>query len=512
MRIVPFLALGLALLLGACGRDPAAEQNDLPTFRILAGSELKDMEPLLKEFGQANQVNIKLEYSGTLDAVDTLQGGTNHDAAWVSHGKYLQLVPAVKQQIVQSEKTMYSRVVLGLKPEAATRLGWSSGQVGWREVIAASEAGKFRFAMTNPTGSNTGFVALVGLAAELSGKGDALRVEDVPTRKLTALFKGQSLSSGSSGDLADRWLASPELADGMVNYESVIRGMAARGLPLTVIVPREGVITADYPLILLKKSQQAPLYQKLVAWLRQPDTQKRIAEQTRRAPLAGSDDDQVVNELPFPASQAVVDAILRGFLDEYAKPISTYLIYDHSGSMRGDRIQAARQAIIALTGSDGTASGRFATLRAREKLTLAPFSSGPDPLQEFVLGEDSKANAQLLQQVAAAVGQIDADGGTAIYDTLAGIYPQALAEKKQERRNVAIILLTDGKNTEGRDFEDFAGQVQVSSNTRVPIFPIIFGDADAAEMQQLAKMTGGQTFDARTTPLVQVLKKIRTYQ
>lgn len=508
----PLLCL---LALGGCGKEGGPAPTALPGLRILAGSELKDMAPILAEFEQANGVKLQFDYTGTLDAVDALQqGGSGYDAVWVSHGKYLQLVPSVKQQIAQSEKTMYSRVVLGVKPEVAKRLNWTSGKVGWSDVVAASEAGKFRFAMTNPTGSNTGFVALVGLAAELSGKGDALTVADVPSGKLTALFKGQSLSSGSSGALAERFAANPAAADGMVNYESVIRSQAARGQALTVIVPREGVITADYPLLLLKSSQQAALYQKLVAWLRQPATQQRIASQTLRTPLAGSDDDVVVNELPFPASQAVVDAILRGFLDQYAKPVSTYLVLDHSGSMRGDRIAALRQAVATLTQGDGSSAGRFAMLRARETLTLAPFSSEPDPLQAFTLGSDSESNRQILQQVQGAVEAIDATGATAIYDALAAVYPQAEAEQRQGKRNVAVILLTDGANTHGQNLAQFAGRLAslTPGAGKVPIYPILFGEANVAEMNDLAALSGGQVFDARAASLAKVFKKIRAFQ
>lgn len=496
-------------------QDAAAPDASWPVFRILAGSELKDMVPLLQQFGQQNKVNIQLEYSGTLDAVDQLQEQPDrYDAVWVSHGKYMQLIPEARQLIAQSEKTMYSRVVLGVKPDVAARLGWKSGQVGWRDVIAASEQGKFRFAMSNPTSSNTGFVALVGLATELSGKADALQVSDVPSEQLKALFKGQSLASGSSGLLAEKLASNPAAADGMVNYESVIKGMAARGVPLQVILPKEGVITADYPLMLLKSSKQAATYKALLAWLRSTETQKQIATTTQRTPLVGGDEgDVVVNELPFPGSRAVVDAILRGYLDNYSRPVSTFILFDHSGSMsRDDRIGIARKALLTLVQDDNTVTGRFATLREREQLFLLPFSHVTDPMQSYEMGKAQEANRAVMQQFAQNVDYLQAGGGTAIYDTLIKAYPEALKLAKSGERNVAIILLTDGENADGSEFSDFQQQLQQWGGTKVPVYPILFGESDEGEMSQLASLTGGQTFDARKTPLSKVFKKIRANQ
>ena len=252
-RILALLAVSIAaLILSACdnttqgGAAATAAAPAGPVFRILAGSELKDIAPLVSGFGNRNGVTVQFDYTGSLDAVDRLSDTHSYDAVWVSHGKYLQLVPGVKSQIKAAEKTMYSRVVLGVRAPVAKRLGWQSGKTTWEDVIKAAQTGKFRFAMTNPTASNTGFVALVGLAAELSGKGDALEVKDIPEDRLKAFFASQSMTSGSSGTLADQFVAQPDAADGLINYESVIRTLNARaGQNLTVIVPKEGVITAD---------------------------------------------------------------------------------------------------------------------------------------------------------------------------------------------------------------------------------------------------------------------------
>lgn len=508
----------LLLALAACDKKPdtepsaKAEGNSETVLRILAGSELKDMAPLLQEYGRNNKLSIEVEYSGTLDAIDKLKDANNYDAVWLSNGKYLQMLPQMKGVIKSSEKTMFSPVVLGVKPEVAARLGWKSGQTSWKDVLQAAKQGKFRFGMTNPAGSNTGFVALVGLAAELSGKGDALEEKDIPVEQLKDFFAAQSLTAGSSGALAEIFANNPARVDGMINYDSVIRSLAAQGQALEVIVPKEGVITADYPLMLLSQSKQQAAYQQLVNWLRSDPVQQKIASTTNRTPLKGSGKDEVVNELPFPASLAVVDAILQGFMDSYSRPAASYFVLDVSGSMAGTRITKLKEAMLSLANGDGSTSGRFALLRAREEIHLTPFSSNAFPAQTFKLGTDRQKNQEILNDLSRAVNQLKADGGTAIFSAVASVYPQAQEEMRKEVRSVSIVLLTDGQNTNGMKLDDFKDFIAKSGAPKVPVYAIMYGEANQAEMDDLTKSTGGRVFDARKVKLTQVMKDIRNYQ
>ncbi len=518
----PFIQLWLlfGLTLGLAGCDKSANGNigdlstnsDAPAFRILAGSELKDVAELVSAFGRTQNVNVVFEYTGTLDAVDRLAEKNNFDAVWLSHGKYLQLVSGVKSQIKASEKIMYSRVVLGVKPEVAKSLGWRSGKIGWADVVEATKAKKFHFAMTNPTGSNTGFVALAGLAAELSGKGDAMEEKDIPSSKLKEFFSGQSLTAGSSGTLADMFVANPNRVDGIINYESVIRSMVAKGLPLEVIIPKEGVITADYPLMLLANSPKAEFYTRLVDYLRSPSTQKQIADTTFRTPLAGSDSTEVVNELPFPASLKVVDAILKGFLNQFSLPVSSFFVLDVSGSMRGERLENLKQAMLGLSTADASSGGRFSLFRDREQIEITPFSTQSHGSSQFSLTENTETNRQILADLSSRINQLEAEGGTAIFSTIADVYPKAQAILAEGKRTVSIVLLTDGANTNGIGMDAFKRFIAEKGEPKVPVFAILFGDAKQSEMQELATVTGGRVFDARTTKLTRVMKDIRTFQ
>ena len=46
----------------------------------------------------------------------------------------------------------------------------------------------------------------------------------------------------------------------------------------------------------------------------------------------------------------------------------------------------------------------------------------------------------------------------------------------------------------------------------MPVFSVLFGEANPGALQQIADATGGRVFDARTAPLNEVFKEIRGYQ
>jgi Ca-activated chloride channel homolog len=101
----------------------------------------------------------------------------------------------------------------------------------------------------------------------------------------------------------------------------VLLGLNAEGKlkqPLTVVIPADGVVTADYPLTLLSGADEPSrdAYAAVTEWLRSPVAQKMIMDQTSRRPavpgieLDARFGDRLLVELPFPAQQAVVDDLI----------------------------------------------------------------------------------------------------------------------------------------------------------------------------------------------------------
>lgn len=524
--------LSCCLLLVSCNNknsnsgEPAANPNRLV---VLAGSELRDIEPLLADIRTATGVELDLRYAGTLEAVERLQAGDAVDLAWLANNHYATLVPAVKARIVASERTMLTPVVLGIKQSKAKELGWENdANLTWKTIADAAIAGKFTFGMTSPATSNTGFSGLLGLAAALSGKGDALEEKDIDAARLAAFFKAQRLTAGSSGWLADAYVKDQAKVDGIINYASSLLTLNRAGTlkeQLVLIYPQDGIITADYPLMLIDPTKRVA-YDKVVAYVRGKQFQQAMSELTLRRPVNPDVvqpplPPQALVELSFPAKLSVVDAILAAFDNNVRLPTDSTFVLDQSGSMQKstdggpERIEELRTAMLGLSGVDSTVSGRYARFRNRERVFLIPFSSQPERTEHFDMGASAAANQQTLTRLSERVKHLRTEGGTAIYDSLIQAYSEALKRRRADSaRFYSIVVMTDGENTEGRDARDFqrwhAALAPADRDLRV--FPVIFGEANSAELQRVAELTGGRSFDSRKSSLSSIFKEIRGYQ
>jgi len=511
--------LGLLLLLmaAACGKGGGdATADDPHAFHILAGSELKDIEPQVKAEAAKIGVPVRFDYAGTLDIIDRVNRGEAVDAVWVANGAYTGL--ALKAKPAASTKIMYSQIVLGVKPALAAALGWDRAPPSWKEIAAAAAAGKLHYAMTNPTASNSGLSALVAVASSIAGKGEGLGSGDVNAAALKGFLSGQALTAGSSGWLAEAYAREEGRLDGMINYESVLLE-ANRTLrtPLTLIYPRDGAVTADYPLLLANPTRRAD-YDKLTGLLLSRAEQGYFAGTMRRpsdaaVPLAQGMRADAAVDLPFPAKLDAVDALLTAYLDKLRRPVRSWFVLDRSGSMEGERIENLKTAMRSLVeGDPSTLAGRYARLADREKTTIVTFSGAVDPPRDFTVDKADPAGRQALLQT---VGAIETDGGTAIYDAVAQAYRAAVAEQPRAPDRVySIVLMTDGENNSGMslaDFERFYAALP-PQKAAIRVFPILFGEGDADEMKRLADITGGRTFDARKGDLLGVFRDIRGYQ
>ncbi|MET1073708.1 MAG: vWA domain-containing protein, partial [Umezawaea sp.] len=257
-------------------------------------------------------------------------------------------------------------------------------------------------------------------------------------------------------------------------------------------------------------------HERLSRYLRSPDVQRRISEVTGRRPAnpqVGLSDRFTVRdlvELPFPGTGAAVDGLVTAYFDQLRRPSRTLYVLDTSGSMEGDRIDGLRQAVVGLTGADTSLSGKFSRFHGREQVTLLPFNSSPlEPGQFSVTGD-----AELGQIKSAAEG-LDATGGTAIYSSLRRGYDVLRAQAADDPdRFTSIVLMTDGENTSGDAFPAFAafhGGLDPALKG-VPVFPVLFGESANDEMRQVAAMSGGKVFDARSRTLAEAFKEIRGYQ
>ena len=520
------VALLVALLTGsvlvACGEN-SKDPNASPFFpddalSIVAATELKDLEPLVMQASRDLGFPITLEFhGGTLQNSQDLKNGKFNgevDATWMATNRYVDLIGA-RGALADETKIATSPVAFGVNKAKAKELGWDIKQPTWSDFADAAREGKFTFGMTDPSSSNSGFSALVSVATAMADTGSALTDHDVEkvSPRLQELFQALTLVSGSSGWLADVFKEDPSKADAIINYESTLHQLRAEGAAIEVIVPADGVISADYPLSTLaepKNDDAAAKVKALSAWLL--DHQQSVAESFRRpvsdvenmpAELQG----QTVIELPFPGNYGTVQSLVDRYNNEFRTRGNTTFVLDTSGSMEGERLDSLKEIMTSLIdGSAATDTGNV-SLRDGEMVTLQQFASVP--YVPFT-GEYNSADPAVKKQFQDYIDGFQAGGETNIYDTLIDVIT-----KTDPKAGIAsIVLLTDGEVTAGRDLATFKqdyDRITLKKGT-VPVFVILYGEANVEEMNLLADMTGGAVFDALNGDLAEAFKEIRGYQ
>ncbi|MFI1695950.1 substrate-binding domain-containing protein [Streptomyces bobili] len=491
------------------GKDGEGDANAPKpgTLRVLASSELSDMTPVFERVEKDTGVTLRPTYMGTLDAVDLLATGKadgRYDAVWLSSNDYLRLRPDAAKKVVSETPVMSSPVAIGVRTATVGKLGWKPAEVTWSQIDQAVQDGRLTYGMTDPARSNSGFSTLVSVASALSGAQSALTDADVTKARprLKEFFQGQKLTSGSSGWLASAYARRGDV-DALLNYESVLKGIP----DLTVIRPKDGVVTADYPLSSLASTDPTTRenVRRVTEALRTEPVQRLITDHTHRRPVVASVppaaglDTGRRRELPFPGSRSVADGLLDAYENELRRPSRTVYVLDTSGSMEGERLSRLKTALTDLTGD----------FRDREEVTLMPFGSDVKSVRTHVV--DPADPDKGLDAIRADAKGLEAEGDTAIFTSLEKAYGHL---GTGEDTFTSIVLMTDGENTAGADAGDFdAFYAKLTGDRRdIPVFPILFGDSDRAELEHIAELTGGRLFDAQQGSLDGAFEEIRGYQ
>lgn len=548
--LVMLVTLGLV----ACDKptEPAKSTASpavaVDTFTVLATSDLKDAQPLEKMVEDATGVKLRFKYGGTMESTEAVQTGqANTDAAWFANAKYLLSDPQGQARVKLQEKIMLSPVVVGVSESQAKVLGWDQPEVArkvtWNVIAKAAQSGQLKYALSNPATSNQGFMSLMGVVASAAQKSEALTAADVDRAAISGFIKGYKLVGDNSSYLSEKFIEQQNTrVNAFINYESWLLSLNQSGKlkeKLTLIYPHEGVATADYPLMLLNDAKREQ-YLKVVAYLKGDAAQTWLAKTTLRRPVNSEvakaqaslfPQDSMLVELPFSTDRALADGLINAYLNEFRTPIASTFVLDVSGSMnQGGRRQQLVEALQYIAGDDASLTGRIARLTSREKVWMLPFSEqvyAPVFFQLPGVGKgaasgkglasqaDSEGKQKVLGQVRDFADSLNMTGGTALYDAVL----QALVNMNEERQKnpgyqYSVVAFTDGEVNKGRDMAQFkAAYAALPEDVRaIPVFMVLFGEANEAALKDLVATTGGRVFDARKSSLYSVFKDIRAYQ
>lgn len=507
-----FIKLGLisTLVLGlsACDKPDDATSATNNGLTIIAGSEVKNIEPVIKQAEQKLGFPINIQYTGTIEGVDTVKSGANIDIAWFGNAKYFYDTPESAKRIKLSEKIMFSPVIVGVKESSFTKNKLNSNaNYTWKDIAGWVKNKHMTYAMTDPSVSNTGYVALMGVVYSTANKGENVTLSDVNDNVLKEFFKGQKVTAKSSNWIMDVFNNDPTI-DFVVNYESVILSNTQKLQP---VYPTEGIVTSDYPMLLLN-DQKTDKYKELVAYMKSPDVQTQLVEQYKYRSINPEvmkkqhtvDTSKLLVEMPFNPDAQLADKILMAYFNDYKKPAKFAFVIDTSGSMAGEREDQLKQVMNRLVSGD---LSKYATIRNRESVVVVPFSSQAYDIKKF----DYTQKQELLQYVQ----NLRMDGGTAMYDAVATAIEELNKDKQAHGNeyNYSVIVLTDGMTNQGATFEQFQNWYQQHNFHKgdMRVFAISFGEADINQLNELTSLTGGSVFDGKKS-LDKAFREIRSYQ
>lgn len=552
-HIIKVCAVLLVAVLASCTERKSSDSADAvdaqvavaPEFKVLATSDLRDAQPLEQMVEKATGVKLRFRYGGTMESTEAVQSGNaNADAAWFANAKYILSDAQGQARVKLQEKIMLSPIVVGISESHAQSLGWDKPEVAakitWKTIAQAASEGKLKYALSNPATSNQGFMALMGVAAAASQKAEALTAQDVDRDAISDFIKGYKLPGDNSTYLNEKFVEQQGTkVNAYINYESILLSLNQSGKlkeKLRLIYPLEGVATADYPFMLLDDSKRED-YQKVVAylkgdaaqtWLSQTTLRRAINPEVAKAQSGLFPQGSVLIELPFSPDRALADGLINAYLNEFRPPIASTFVLDVSGSMNGGgRRQQLVQALQYIAGDDASLTGRIARLTSREKVWLLPFSDAPQQPTYFEIPAgkpsakgvqiqvDTQAKKVILTQVRDYAEALNMSGGTALYDAvLEALKKMHIERQKNPNYQYSVVAFTDGENNKGRGLAEFkAAYAQLPEDVKaIPVFMVLFGEANEADLKDMVNTTGGRMFDARKASLYSVFKDIRAYQ
>ena len=491
------------------------------TLRIVSGSENKELEPILEEYADEEDIRIEMSYKGSLDIMRLLEEeDISYDAVWPASSLWLT-VGDIDHRIKHAESISITPVVFGIRKSLAEELGFVGREVSVRDILSAIEAGKLKFCMTSATQSNSGASAYIGFLYALLGNPEMITMEDLQSEELKTqvreLLYGVDRSSGSSDWLKDMFLEGD--FDAMVNYECLMiqtnEVLEDRGEePLYVVYPYDGLSLADSPLGYVDQGEEEKeeLFLGLQEYLLSEETQDAIQRTGRRTGYTGISErnreifreewglqpDRVLSPIRMPETEVLFEC-LNLYQTELRKPSLSVYCLDYSGSMsgRGNRqlVEAMEQLLI-----QENAAKNFLQASQDEVNILIPFNS--EPIDVFM----AAGNGSEMEGLYERVEEQTPGGGTNMYSAIVEgldlLYSFDLSDYTP-----AIILLTDGQSGGSiDDIEPYYSDLGVS----IPIFSIMFGDADESQLEELAEYSNARVFDGREN-LTEAFRSVKGY-
>ncbi len=397
-----------------------------------------------------------------------------------------------------------SPVVIAMWEDTARSLGWPDRPISWKDILErAQRDSSFRWSHPS-TSSASGllatlaqFYAAAGITRDLTP--DLARSESV-VRYVSAIQKTVRFYGEGEWTVIQRALQEGKhYLDAFVVQEQLVvyfNRQPQRPARLVAVYPAEGTLWEDHPLALIETPNLLPIhreiYQALRSHLTSEATQQvvlkagyrpanlAIAINTATSPINpanGVEPSQPQTTLQIP-SPSVVE-IVRDVWWLTKRHANVYLVVDTSGSMEGEKLARVKEALVTFLDQ---------IKGEEERVGLVAFSSWVYQVEELNKIRDNRS------RLLTAIGELEANGNTALLDAVWEAYQQLQRLGDRERIN-ALVVMTDGKeNNSWLSLSELEDGIRRGNSRGVPIviFCIAYGeDADMETLQRIAEASGG---------------------
>ena len=295
-----------------------------------------------------------------------------------------------------SKCTSINPVIFGIKKSKAEELGLVGKTVTTQDILNDISSGKLKFSMSNPTSTNSGATAYLGLLSTLAGNPEVLTDANIQNEnvksKLKTTFSAIERTSGDENFLESLFLNGDYEA--VFTYESSIininKKLEEQGKEtLYAIYPIDGVSISDSPLAYIdrKDENKKNIFKDLQGYILSNEGQQKLEQKGRRTwyggvstnadktvfnPDWGIDTTKYITPLKFPSTE-VIKSALTLYQTELRKPVHQVFCLDYSGSMYGDGIDELKDAMKYILTDES--KNDFIQFSNRDKIDVIKFSS-----------------------------------------------------------------------------------------------------------------------------------------
>ena len=531
-KLLPIIVCAIIILLPICiflkssinniENSKEGFNNDNSDFTILSSQENKNVEETIKQYAKSKGYKIKFDYAGTLEITSKINRGEAYDAVWLSNSIWSYMFNS-NVKYTDAKSTSINPIVFGIKKSKAQELGFVDKDIYTKDIVQAISDGKLKFSMANPTVTNSGASAYLGMLSTLAGNPEVLTKEMLNDENLKnsikTLFSGMERSSGDEDFLEELFLNGDYEA--VFAYESSIISINQKLIssgeePLYAVYPIDGVSISDSPFGYVgnaKNLKKKQIFNDILSYILSNEGQAALQKFGKRTwfgginnnvdknlfnPDWGIDTTKYISPIKYPSTE-VIKIALNLYQTELRKPIHVVFCLDYSGSMRGEGYQQLVNAMEYIL-TDQAATD-FIQFSDKDKIDIIPFSDDANILWSDTGSSEGMKN--LLEKIKGH----KVEGNTALYPSCEKAISR-LTSEDSDQYNLSIVVMTDGQGNRGKYYE--LSNTYNNAKNKVPIYSIMFGDANEKQLNEIASLSNGKVFDGKTN-LVEAFKEVRGY-